>query len=354
MGEGAEGAEQIQAIADEVAAAQAEALTRVSAAADTEALEEIRLHYLGRRGVLGLILRGLGRLPAPLRPEAGGIANAARTAVAAAIGQRTEMLADRERQLRWQAEAIDVTMPGRPVDHGRRHPLWIVLEQIEDIFLSMGYEIAQGPEVEFDYYNFEALNYPPDHPARDMQDSFYINDKVLLRTHTSPVQIRYMQAKAPNLPVRIIAPGRVFRRDDDATHSPMFHQIEGLLVDRQVSLADLKGTLLTFVRRLFGSDTRIRLRPSYFPFTEPSAELDATCPLCHGDGCRTCGHSGWLELLGCGMVHPNVLRNGGYDPEHVSGFAFGMGLERITMVKFGIDDLRLLFQNNLRFLRQLD
>lgn len=344
----------IQAIIEEVERARDEALQRVAAAAATRDLEDIRLHYLGRRGVLGTILRGLGGLAPEDRPRAGEAANKAREEVGEALAQRAAALQEQERRQRWQAEAVDVTMPGRPVAHGHRHPLWIVLEEIEDIFLSMGYHIAHGPEVEYEYYNFEALNYPPDHPAKDMQDSFFITPRILLRTHTSPVQIRHMQEQAPRLPIRIIAPGRVFRRDDDATHSPMFHQVEGLLVDRDISMADLKGTLLTFLQRLFGPQTKIRLRPSYFPFTEPSAEVDASCPQCHGDGCRVCGHSGWLELLGCGMVHPQVLRNGGYDPEEVSGFAFGMGLERITMIKFGIHDLRLLFQNDLRFLRQLD
>ena len=241
---------------------------------------------------------------------------------------------------------------GRRPLAGLRHPVTLIRDQIEQIFLSMGFAIAEGPEVETEEYNFEALNIPRDHPARDMQDTFYVTDSLLLRTHTSPVQIRYMRANAPQLPVRIIAPGVVYRRDDDATHTPMFSQVEGLLLDERVTLGDLRGVLREFARRMFGEATDIRIRPSYFPFTEPSVEVDVSCTVCAGTGCRTCKESGWLEILGAGMVHPRVLASGGYDPELVTGFAFGMGIERVAMLKLGVDDLRLLFDNDIRFLRQ--
>jgi len=249
-------------------------------------------------------------------------------------------------------EKLDVTLPGTPRVYGGKHPLTLVREEIENIFLGLGFEIVEGPEVELDYYNFEALNMPADHPARDMQDSFYMSDQVLLRTHTSPGQVRTMEQKNPALPIKIIIPGRVYRRDDDATHSPMFHQVEGLYIGERVTFADLKGILMLFAQKVFGQDVRVRFRPSYFPFTEPSAEMDISCVICGGIGCRTCSNTGWLEILGSGMVHPNVLRAGGYDPEKVTGFAFGMGIERIAMLKFGIDDLRLFFDNDIRFLAQ--
>ncbi|MBQ9992919.1 MAG: phenylalanine--tRNA ligase subunit alpha, partial [Firmicutes bacterium] len=245
-----------------------------------------------------------------------------------------------------------ISLPGRSFESGSLHPLTRIRQEIEDIFIGMGYTIAEGPEIELDYYNFELLNIPKDHPARDMQVSFYFSDSVLLRSQTSPIQARTMQKLAPELPVKIICPGTVYRRDDDATHSPMFHQVEGLLVDKKVTLADLKGTLLSFARQMFGPEREIRLRPSYFPFTEPSAEVDISCFNCGGKGCRLCKGTGWIEILGSGMVHPNVLRMSGYDPEEVSGFAFGMGIERIAMLKYGITDIRLLFDNDVRFLQQ--
>jgi len=251
-------------------------------------------------------------------------------------------------------DRIDVTLPGRPVELGQKHPLTMINDEIKDIFLGLGFQIAYGPEIETDYYNFEALNMPEDHPARDMQDSYYITPQLLLRTHTSPVQIRAMEKQAPKLPVRIIAPGKVYRRDDDATHSPMFHQCEGLVVDTDITFADLKGTLLLFAREMFGPEQKIRLRPSYFPFTEPSAEVDISCIMCGGLGCRVCSSTGWLEILGSGMVHPNVLEVSGYDPRSVTGFAFGMGVERIAMLKYGIGDLRHFFSNDLRFLKQFN
>lgn len=342
---------------DDIEAIGREGRSRIDGAADAKELEALRVEYLGRRGRLSGILRGLGSLPAEDRPVVGGRANQVRQQIEELIKARADEFRRADDERRWQREAIDVTLPGRPPAAGRRHPLRIVQEELEDIFIGMGYTIARGPEVEYDFYNFEALNIPRDHPARDMQDSFYIDGERLLRTHTSPVQIRYMLGRTAGpepLPVRVIAPGKVYRRDDDATHSPMFHQIEGLVVDRGVTMAELKGTLLTFAHKLFGPKTEIRMRPSYFPFTEPSAEVDVSCTVCGGGGCRTCSGTGWLEILGSGMVHPRVLENGGYDPETVSGFAFGLGLERVAMLKYGIDDLRTFFQNDLRFLAQFD
>ncbi len=330
----------------------------IEAAATVRDLEAVRVRYLGRKGLLTGLLREMGRLSPEERPVVGRVANEVKERLEALLAERLRALAAREREERLAAEAVDVTLPGRPVLLGHAHPLRVVWLEIEEIFRSMGYEVFEGPEVELDAFNFEALNIPRGHPARDMQDSFYITEEILLRTHTSPAQIRFMRQRAPELPVRMIAPGRVYRRDDDATHSPVFHQVEGLLVDEGVSFADLKGTLLAFARQMYGEDARIRLRPSYFPFTEPSAEVDVSCTLCKGTGlaggqpCRTCKGSGWLEILGAGMVHPVVLQNGGYDPERVSGFAFGMGVERIAMLKYGVDDLRLFFQNDLRFLTQ--
>ncbi|NLU48125.1 MAG: phenylalanine--tRNA ligase subunit alpha, partial [Syntrophomonadaceae bacterium] len=256
----------------------------------------------------------------------------------------------KEQQLK--EETIDVTLPGIRFIPGGKHPLTQVLDEIKHIFVTMGYSVAEGPEIELDYYNFEALNIPKNHPARDMQDSFYIDEDVLLRTHTSPVQVRTMEAMAPQLPVKIIVPGKVYRKDDDATHSPMFHQVEGLLVDTNITFAHLKAVLMTFARKIFGEQVKVRYRPSFFPFTEPSAEMDISCVHCNGEGCRVCSHTGWLEILGAGMVHPRVLEYGGYDPEKVSGFAFGMGIERIAMLKYGVNDLRLFFDNDLRFLKQ--
>lgn len=327
-------------------------------AASAAELEEVRVRFLGKRGRLTAILRALGEVAPEERPVIGGLANEVRDYLTGLLDSRQAVLAAEERERRLAEEAIDVTLPGRRPVLGHRHPLRRVWEEIEAIFRGMGYEVFEGPEIEYDYFNFEALNIPKGHPARDMQDSFYVTDEILLRTHTSPAQIRFMRQRAPRLPVRMIAPGRVYRRDDDATHSPMFHQVEGLLVDEGISLADLKGTLLAFARQMYGEQARIRLRPSYFPFTEPSAEVDVSCTICGGRGtagaapCRACKGSGWLEVLGAGMVHPVVLANGGYDPEKITGFAFGMGIERLAMLKYGIDDLRLFFQNDVRFLKQ--
>lgn len=317
-----------------------------------EELQELRVKYLGKKGMLTKVLRGMGKMPPEMRPQLGQLANEVRLLLEGELEKRLAVLQDKEKENRIAAEAIDVTLPGRPAAGGHQHPLTLVLQEIKDIFTTMGFEVAEGPEIEYDYYNFEALNIPKGHPARDMQDSFYITDEILLRTHTSPVQVRVLEERVPDLPVRIIAPGKVYRRDDDATHSPMFHQVEGLLVDDHCTLGDLKGVLLAFVRRMFGQDREIRLRPSYFPFTEPSAEVDVSCINCGGQGCRVCSGTGWLEVLGCGMVHPKVLSGPGYDPEEVLGFAFGMGVERIAMLKYGINDLRLFFDNDIRFLRQ--
>ncbi len=337
---------------EKLKAMKAEALKELDAAANLERVNEIRVKYLGKKGELTGILRGMGALSAEERPVIGQLANEVRESLEEEISGKTAALKEAEKLAKLSKETIDVTLPGRPFQIGRRHPLTAVLDEIKEIFLGLGFEIAEGPEVELDYYNFEALNFPADHPARDMQDSFYIDFGVLLRTHTSPVQPRVMEKKAPGIPVKVIAPGKVYRRDDDATHSPMFHQVEGFIIDRKISFSDLKGILLVVARQVFGEDRQIRLRPSFFPFTEPSAEVDVSCIICNGAGCRVCSNTGWLEILGAGMIHPNVLKMSGYDPEKVTGFAFGLGVERIAMLKYGIDDLRLLFDNDKRFLTQ--
>lgn len=328
------------------------ALKELAQVKDLEGWEDLRIKYLGKKGELTSVLRSMRKLPPEERPRVGQLANEIREELEEALRRTRETLAREEKERRLQEEKLDVTLPGRPLPRGYYHPIHLVLEEIKNIFIGLGFAVAEGPEVETDYYNFTALNLPPDHPARDMQDSFYITPTILLRTHTSPVQIRVMEAMRPHLPIRIIAPGKVYRRDDDATHSPMFHQVEGLVVDRRVTFGDLKGTLMTFLRQMFGRDVGVRFRPSYFPFTEPSAEVDISCVLCRGEGCRVCKQSGWLEILGSGLVHPKVLEMAGYNPEEVSGFAFGLGVERVAMLKYGIDDLRLFFENDLRFLRQ--
>ena len=329
-----------------------ETLKKIEQAENPGQLKEIKVRALGKKGELTGLLRSLGTIPAEERPAVGKEANLLREALEQALKLKEQALKDSVKADQWEKQRFDVTLPGRPVLMGQKHPLTLVMDEIKEIFLGLGFQVAHGPDIESDYYNFEALNIPPEHPARDMQDSFYITDQYLLRTHTSPVQIRTMEKQAPALPVRIIAPGKVFRRDDDATHSPMFHQVEGLAVDYDISFADLKGTLLLFVREMFGPEQRIRLRPSFFPFTEPSAEVDISCIMCGGDGCRVCSNTGWLEILGAGMVHPRVLEISGYNPKEVTGFAFGMGVERIAMLKYGVGDLRLFFSNDLRFLKQ--
>ena len=326
---------------------RAEAFEALEAASDSDAVQALSVRFLGRKGALTQFLRHIARLPAEERPGAGQAANRLKAELEAAF---TRTLV--EIQVRQQAEdtGLDVTLPGRPAPAGTIHPITQITTEICDIFGRMGFDIAEGPEVETDYYNFEALNIPRDHPARDMQDTFYISENVVLRTHTSPSQPRVMERRRP--PVRIIAPGKVYRCDSDLTHTPMFHQVEGLLVDERVSFGDLKGVLTAFVQQMFDADTSLRFRPSFFPFTEPSAEVDIRCVMCLGAGCRVCSQTGWLEVLGSGMVHPAVFENVGYDTTRYSGFAFGMGVERIAMLKYGIDDLRKFFENDLRFLRQ--
>jgi phenylalanyl-tRNA synthetase alpha chain len=334
-----------------VEAVAGEARAAIGAAASSAELEAIRVRYLGRSGEVTQILKSLGTLPPDERREVGAAANEAKRELEALLESRLESARAAERRAQRERQRPDLTLPGRRPPRGVVHPLMRVREEIVTIFTGLGFSVAEGPQIETDAYNFEALNIPRDHPARDMQDTFYVSDSTLLRTHTSPVQIRAMLAQQP--PVRIIVPGRVYRRDVvDMTHSPMFHQVEGLAVDRGITMADLRGTLELFAREMFGPRSRIRFRPSFFPFTEPSAEVDVLCFVCHGDGCRLCKQGGWLEILGCGMVHPRVLQNVGYDPEEFTGWAFGMGIERITMLKYGIDDLRLFFENDLRFLGQ--
>lgn len=340
----------LQQIAEEIEALRTRALAAVTAAANLRELEGVRVEYLGKKGEATRILRGMGALSSEERPAVGKLVNALRDELEAALASRREALERGELEQRLAAEALDITLPGKAMRPGTYHPLTHVLHEVQEVFVGLGFEVVEGPEIELDYYNFEALNIPRDHPARDMQDTFYITETILLRTQTSPVQIRTMESRRP--PVRIIAPGKVYRVDSDVTHSPMFHQVEGLLIDKGITFGDLKGTLALAARQLFGEDRGVRFRPSYFPFTEPSAEMDITCAICRGDGCRVCSGEGWIEILGAGMVHPNVLRAVDYDPEEVGGFAFGMGLERVAMLKYGIDDIRLLFESDVRFLRQ--
>ncbi len=325
----------------------------ISAASDLKELDEVRVKFLGKKGELTGLLRGMSQLTAEERPLIGKIVNEARADLEQLLADKNSQLKAAELQAKLATEKIDVTLPGRRVHAGHLHPLTLTLNRVKEIFMSMGYSVEEGPEVETDYYNFEALNLPKDHPARDMQDSFYITEDILLRTQTSPVQARTMERHEPNTPIRMIAPGRVYRRDDyDASHSPMFTQVEGLVIDEGISFADLKGTLEDFSKKIFGDKTKIRLRPSFFPFTEPSAEVDVSCVMCHGEGCKVCQGTGWLEILGAGMVHPDVLKMSGYDPAQVSGFAFGLGIERIAMLTYGLDDMRLLYDNDVRFLKQ--
>lgn len=337
---------------EQLDALQAEALAKISGCTSLQELQDVRVAYLGKKGAVTALLKGLGKLDKEERPKMGAMVNTVREALEAELSNVQAGLEAKALQARLDSERIDITLPGRTRRQGHLHPLTKVNEMIESFFMKMGYTVAEGPEIESDYYNFECLNLPADHPARDMQDSFYITDSVLLRTHTSPVQARTLQSHKPNSPVRMIAPGKVYRWDYDATHSPVFHQVEGLVVDKGITFADLKGTLELFLRHIFGNDTKVRFRTSFFPFTEPSAEVDISCCMCGGEGCRMCSHTGWLEILGCGMVHPNVLRLNGYDPDKVSGFAFGMGVERIAMLLYGINDLRLFYEDDMRFLKQ--
>ena len=324
-----------------------EALQELENASDAESIKAISVRYLGRKGAVTGYLRNVSKLPKEIRPQAGKKANEAKKSLEVLFKKALKHL---EASADDSDDWLDVSLPGRVVPQGSLHPITQIAQQITNIFIRLGFDVAEGPEVETDYYNFEALNIPKNHPARDMQDTFYISNNIVLRTHTSPTQPRIMENQKP--PVRIISPGKVYRCDSDLTHTPMFHQVEGLLVDENVSFGDLKGVLTTFVHQMFDPETSLRFRPSFFPFTEPSAEVDIRCVICRGDGCRVCSKTGWLEVLGSGMVHPAVFENVGYDTTRYSGFAFGMGVERIAMLKYGIDDIRKYFQNDLRFLRQ--
>ena len=330
---------------------RAEALAEIDSADALDNLNDLRVKLLGKKGELTALLKSMKEVPPEERPAFGQLVNDARAAIEEKLEAAKKKLSDRYIMERIKEETIDVTLPSDRRMIGHSHPNTIALDQVEEIFIGMGYEVVEGPEVEFDYYNFEALNIPANHPAKDEQDTFYINDKIVLRTQTSPVQVRVMERG--KLPIRMIAPGRVFRSDEvDATHSPSFHQIEGMVIDKHITFADLKGTLAEFARKLFGEDTKVKFRPHHFPFTEPSAEMDVSCFKCGGKGCRFCKGEGWIEILGCGMVHPKVLKMSGIDPDEYSGFAFGIGLERITLLKYEIDDMRLLYENDLRFLNQ--
>ncbi len=336
---------------EQLEALRAEAQEQLRECVDSAGVEALRVRYLGKKGQLTALLRGMGALSPEERPKMGALVNQARSEIEAALEEKIRALKQEELNRRLQEEQLDVTVPGVSAPIGKKHPLTQVLDEIKDIFLGMGFQIASGPEVELDYYNFEALNMPKNHPARDTQDTFYITDNILLRTQTSPMQVRVMEKQKP--PIKIIAPGRVYRSDEvDATHSPLFHQIEGLVVDKGIRMSDLKGTLELFAKRLYGEEAVVRFRPHHFSFTEPSAEMDIRCFSCGGKGCRLCKGEGWIEILGAGMVHPKVLQGCGIDPAEYSGFAFGMGLERIVMRRFNIDDLRLFFENDVRFLEQ--
>jgi phenylalanyl-tRNA synthetase alpha chain len=327
-----------------------EAMAELQKASARDDVLQIKAKYLGRKGEIASLLKELGSLTGEEKREFGESVNRAKARIEEEVEGLLSAILNKEKAEKLEKERLDVTLPGRCLVLGKRHPVTRIMDEVEDIFSGLGFDIAEGPEVELDYYNFEALNLPKDHPARDMQDTFYISDEVLLRTHTSAVQPRVMEARKP--PLRIIAPGTVYRRDSDITHTPMFHQVEGFMVDRNVTFSNLKGILTLFLHRLFGEKTGIRFRPSFFPFTEPSAEVDIRCVICSGAGCRVCKGSGWLEILGAGMIHPEVFKSVKYDAEEFTGFAFGLGIERIAMLKFGIDDLRLFFENDIRFLRQ--
>ena len=335
--------ENLQALTDE-------ALALVDAAEELSALDQVRVDYLGKKGQITALLKTLGKLSNEERPAAGAKINEAKVSVQEAIQSKKDGLEQAAINEKLASETIDVTLSGYKKSSGRLHPVTKTLQRIEAIFTAVGYTVEQGPEIEDDYHNFEALNIPAHHPARAMHDTFYVDDSHVLRTHTSPVQVRTMEDKEP--PIRVICPGRVYRCDSDLTHTPMFHQVEGLLVDENISFADLKGTVDQFLKRFFEADIPVRFRPSYFPFTEPSAEVDIQCTNCGGDGCRVCSHTGWLEVMGCGMVHPNVFSSSGIDTEKYSGFAFGMGVERLAMLRYGVNDLRLFFENDLKFLEQ--
>ncbi len=327
------------------------AIDAIETSTDLKKLEEVRVAILGKKGQLTGLLRGMKDLSNEERPIVGKMANDVRSEIETALEDVKAVIMRRQREHQLKKEVIDITLPAKKKEQGYRHPMTIVLDDIKDIFIGMGYSIAEGPEIENAYYNFDALNIPEEHPAKDEQDTFYFNEKMMLRTSTSPVQVHTMENKKP--PIRIIAPGRVFRSDEvDATHSPVFHQIEGLVIDKNITMGDLKGALEVFIRELYGDKIKAKFRPHFFPFTEPSAEMDISCVMCGGEGCKVCKGTGWIEILGCGMVHPKVLEMSGIDPNEYSGFAFGMGLERITMLRYGIEDLRLFYENDIRFLKQ--
>lgn len=328
------------------------ALIAIAASSDEKSLEQLRVDFLGKKGSLTELLKGLGKLTPEERPAAGEKINQAKMQIQQALDARRDVLVQQALEKQLASERVDVTLPGRRYDHGGLHPISRTIDRIQAIFSVAGYSVAIGPEIEDDYHNFGALNIPDHHPARAMHDTFYIDPSTVLRTHTSPVQVRVMEESKP--PYRMICPGRVYRCDSDITHTPMFHQVEGLLIDRQVSFADLRGTIEEFLQAFFEKDLAVRFRPSYFPFTEPSAEVDMACVMCEGKGCRVCSHTGWLEVMGCGMVHPRVLEMSGVDSEEFTGFAFGMGVERLAMLRYGVNDLRLFFDNDLRFLRQFN
>ncbi|QPC48419.1 phenylalanine--tRNA ligase subunit alpha [Mangrovibacillus cuniculi] len=330
-----------------------EALASIEQSTTLKELNDVRVAYLGKKGPITEVLRGMGKLSAEERPKMGALVNVVREEITEKLEAKKELLEEEEVKAQLASESIDVTLPGRPVSKGSRHPLTQIVEEMEDLFIGMGYSVMEGPEVEKDYYNFEALNLPKGHPARDMQDSFYISDDLLMRTHTSTVQARTMEGNVEKGPIKIICPGKVYRRDsDDATHSHQFMQIEGLVIGKDISMANLKGTLEVFAKKMFGEEREIRLRPSFFPFTEPSVEIDISCKMCNGKGCSVCKNTGWIEVLGGGMVHPNVLEMNGYNAKELSGFAFGIGVERIAMLRYGVDDIRHFYTNDSRFLQQ--
>lgn len=336
---------------EKLAAIKETALNEISGSKLSADLETIRVKYLGKKGELTSILRGMGGLSAEERPLIGKLANEVREHIEAALDGSIKAIKEKEKNEKLKNEVIDISMPGKKQAIGKKHPLELTLDRVKEIFIEMGFAIEEGPEVELDYYNFEALNIPKNHPARSEQDTFYINDNIVLRTQTSPVQARVMENQKP--PIKMIAPGKVYRSDAvDATHSPIFYQMEGLVIDKNVTFADLKGTLDLFAKKMFGENVKTKFRPHHFPFTEPSAEVDATCFVCGGEGCRVCKGSGWIEILGCGMVHPQVLKNCGIDPEEYSGFAFGFGIDRMVMLSYGIDDIRQLYESDMRFLNQ--
>ena len=339
---------------EEIENLKKQALEELANSKSSKELNDLRVKYLGKKGELTGLLRGMGSLSLEERPKMGALVNSAKQEIENEIQEKEKELAEKELQEKLEREEIDITLPSQKIKRGSKHPLNRVIEEVEELFVSMGYDVVSGPELETDEYCFERLNLPKGHPARDMQDSFYITPEYLLRTQTSAVQARTMMANEEKTPIRVIVPGKTFRREDDATHSHQFNQVEGLVIDKNISLADLKGTLEVFMKKMLGQNTELRFRPSYFPFTEPSYEVDVTCFKCGGKGCNLCKQTGWIELLGSGIVHPNVLRMNGYDPDQYSGFAFGVGLDRLAMFKYGVTDIRLLYQNDVRFLKQFD